>query len=74
MRLRSLPMSRAFEKVSASSATWKAIEIESHFTNGDKQRTRDIVRALIEKQVDIIVPWTTTTVQITMEMTQTIPS
>jgi putative ABC transport system substrate-binding protein len=51
----------------------KTIEIESHFTNGDKQRTRDIVKALIEKQVDIIVPWTTGTVQITMEMTQTIP-
>jgi putative ABC transport system substrate-binding protein len=45
----------------------KTIAIESHFTNGDKQRTRDIVGALIEKQVDIIVPWTTATVQITME-------
>jgi putative tryptophan/tyrosine transport system substrate-binding protein len=49
------------------------IEIESHFTNGDKQRARDILKVLIEKGVDVIVPWTTATVQLAMEMTQTIP-
>ncbi|MDH2348996.1 ABC transporter substrate-binding protein [Bradyrhizobium sp. SSUT77] len=51
----------------------KTIELESYFTNGDKQRTRDILRRLIDKEVDIIVPWTTATVQLTMEMTQSIP-
>jgi putative ABC transport system substrate-binding protein len=54
-------------------AEGKTIEIESYFTNGDKQRTRNVLKALIDKQIDIIVPWTTATVQIAMEMTQTIP-
>ena len=51
----------------------KTIEIESYFTDGDKQRTRDILRTLIDKEVDVIVPWTTATVQLAMEMTQSIP-
>jgi putative tryptophan/tyrosine transport system substrate-binding protein len=51
----------------------KTIEIESYFTNGHKQRTRDILKDLIDKEVDIIVPWTTATVQIAMEMTRSIP-
>ncbi|OAF01312.1 hypothetical protein AYJ54_30025 [Bradyrhizobium centrolobii] len=51
----------------------RTIEIESYFTDGDKQRARDILKGLIDKGVDVIVPWTTATVQLTMEMTQTIP-
>ncbi|TYO62137.1 hypothetical protein FXV83_34500 [Bradyrhizobium hipponense] len=54
-------------------AEGKTIAIEAYFTNGDKQHTRDILRTLIDKQVDIIVPWTTATVQLSMEMTQSIP-
>lgn len=51
----------------------KTIEIESYFTNGDRQRTRDILGTLIDRKVDIIVPWTTATVQLAMDMTQSIP-
>lgn len=51
----------------------KTIEIESYFTNGDKQRTREILKTLIDKEIDLIVPWTTSTVQLAMEMTQTVP-
>lgn len=51
----------------------RTIEIESYFTDGDKQRARDILKGLIDKGIDVIVPWTTATVQLTMEMTQTIP-
>jgi ABC-type uncharacterized transport system substrate-binding protein len=39
-------------------AEGKTIEIESYFTNGDKPSTRNVLKALIDKQIDIIVPWT----------------
>jgi putative ABC transport system substrate-binding protein len=51
----------------------KTIKLESYFTNGDAQRTRDILRAQIEAEVDIIVPWTTGTVRLAMEMTRSVP-
>lgn len=51
----------------------KTIEIESHFTDGDKDEARAILRSFIEKKVDVIVPWTTTTVQLAKAATQTIP-
>jgi putative tryptophan/tyrosine transport system substrate-binding protein len=51
----------------------KTIEIETYFTDGDKQRAREIVKTLIDRDIDIIVPWTTATVQLTMEITKTIP-
>jgi putative tryptophan/tyrosine transport system substrate-binding protein len=50
-----------------------AIGVDAHFTNGDKQRTRDILKSFVEGRVDVIVPWTTPTVQLAKEATQTIP-
>ena len=51
----------------------KTITIDAHFTNGDKQRTREILKSFVDSQVDVIVPWTTPTVQLAKEATQTIP-
>jgi putative tryptophan/tyrosine transport system substrate-binding protein len=51
----------------------KTIEIEAHFTDGDRQRARDVLKSFIDKRVDIIVPWTTPTVQLAKEANQTIP-
>lgn len=51
----------------------ETIEIEAHFTNGDRQRARDILNRFVEQQVDVIVPWTTPTVQIAKDVTRTIP-
>ena len=54
-------------------AEGKTITIESYFTNGDRQRIRDILKTLLDQNVDVLVPWTTGTVQLTMEMTQSVP-
>jgi putative ABC transport system substrate-binding protein len=51
----------------------RAVGIEAHFTNGDKQRARNILKSFVEGRVDLIVPWTTATVQLAKEATQTIP-
>ena len=50
----------------------KAVEIEAHFTNGDKQRTREVVQSFVERRVDIIVPRTAPTVQLAKEINPTI--
>jgi putative ABC transport system substrate-binding protein len=48
-------------------------DIETHFTDGDKQRATDAVKSFVERRFDIIVPWTTPTVQLAKEDNQTIP-
>jgi putative tryptophan/tyrosine transport system substrate-binding protein len=51
----------------------RAVEIESHFTDGNRQRTREVLQALVQKNVDVIVVWTSTAIQIAKEVTQTVP-
>lgn len=53
--------------------TGKTIDIDAHFTNGDKQRAREAVKSFVGRRFDIIVPWTTATVQLAKEENQTIP-
>ena len=49
------------------------VKIDAHFTNGDKPRAREILKSFIESRVDVIVAWTTPTVQLARETTQTVP-
>ena len=49
------------------------LTIEAHFTDGDRERTRETLRALIGRGVDILVAWTTPAAQIARELTQTVP-
>jgi putative ABC transport system substrate-binding protein len=51
----------------------RAVKIDAHFTNGDKQRAREVLKSFVESHVDVIVPWTTPTVQLAKETTQTVP-
>ena len=51
----------------------KTFDIETHFTDGDKPRARDAVRSFVERGFDVIVPWTTPTVQLAKEENQSIP-
>jgi putative ABC transport system substrate-binding protein len=51
----------------------RAIEIEAHFTNGDRPRAREIVKSFVDRRFEIIVPWTTPTVQLAKEVTETVP-
>lgn len=51
----------------------KSIEIETHFTNGDTASARAAVKSFAERKFDIILPWTTQTVQLAKEENQTIP-
>ena len=48
-------------------------KVDAHFTNGDKQRTREILKSFVESRMDVIVAWTTPTVQLARETTQTVP-
>jgi putative ABC transport system substrate-binding protein len=48
-------------------------KIDAHFTNGDKARAREILKSFVESRVDIILAWTTPTVQLARETTQTVP-
>jgi len=48
-------------------------KIDAHFTNGDKQRAQEILRSFVESRMDVIVAWTTPTVQLARETTQTVP-
>lgn len=50
----------------------KAVEIEAHFTNGDIERPREVVKSFVERRVDISVPWTTPTAQPAKEINPTI--
>lgn len=49
------------------------VKIDAHFTNGDKPRAREILRSFVESRVDVIVAWTTPTVQLARETTQAVP-
>ncbi|MBI5318247.1 ABC transporter substrate-binding protein [Bradyrhizobium sp.] len=49
------------------------IRLETHFTDGNKQRTREIIEALVAKPVDILVVWQTPAAHIAKEATKTIP-
>lgn len=49
------------------------IDLEYHFTDGNRDRTREVIQALIRKPVDILVVWQTPAVHIAKEATQTIP-
>ena len=51
----------------------KNIRLESHFTDGNKERTREIIQALVAKPVDILVVWQTPAVHIAKEATKSIP-
>jgi putative ABC transport system substrate-binding protein len=51
----------------------RAVTIEAHFTDGDRQRTRDVLKLLLERRVDILLPWATPTVQLAKAATQTVP-
>lgn len=48
-------------------------KIDAHFTNGDKPRAREILKSFVESRMDVIVAWTTPTVQLARETTQTVP-
>lgn len=49
------------------------VRIDAHFTNGDKARAREILKSFVESRVDVILAWTTPTVQLARETTQTVP-
>lgn len=49
------------------------LTIEAYFTDGDRERTRETLRALIGRGADILVAWTTPAAQIARELTQTVP-
>ncbi len=51
----------------------RAVEIETHFTDGNRQRTREVLQTLVQKNVDVVVVWTSTAIQIAKEVTQTVP-
>jgi putative ABC transport system substrate-binding protein len=47
--------------------------LESHFTDGNRERTREIIQALVARPVDILVVWQTPAAHIAKEATKTIP-
>jgi putative ABC transport system substrate-binding protein len=49
------------------------ISLEAFFTDGDPERTRAVLRALIAKQVDILIVRVSPVAQIAKEMTRTVP-
>jgi putative ABC transport system substrate-binding protein len=49
------------------------IDLEYYFTDGNRDRTREVIQALVKKPVDILVVWQTPAVHIAKEATQTIP-
>jgi putative tryptophan/tyrosine transport system substrate-binding protein len=49
------------------------ISLETFFTDGDQERTRAVVRTLIDEPVDILIARVTPVAQIAKEMTETIP-
>jgi|SRR5262245_10361215 putative ABC transport system substrate-binding protein len=51
----------------------KNIEIEVHFFDGDRERTQNAIRTLVQKRVDILVVRATPAAHIAKAMTQTIP-
>lgn len=51
----------------------KNIEIEPYFTNGNRERTQEVIRALLQKGVDILVVRATPVAHIAKEATRTTP-
>jgi putative ABC transport system substrate-binding protein len=51
----------------------KTIDIDARFTDGNKQRAQEATKSFLDRGVDIIVAWTTPTVQLVKEATQTVP-
>jgi len=51
----------------------KNIRLEAHFTDGNKEKTREVIQALVKKPVDILVVWQTPAVHIAKDSTATIP-
>lgn len=49
------------------------IRLESHFTDGNKERTRAIIQAMVARPVDILIVWQTPAVHIAKEATNSIP-
>lgn len=49
------------------------IRLESHFTDGNKERTRAIIQAMVARPVDILIVWQTPAVHIAKEATSSIP-
>ena len=50
-----------------------SIEVEAHFTDGNRERTQQIIRRLVENGVDILVVRATPVAHIAKDVTQTIP-
>jgi putative ABC transport system substrate-binding protein len=51
----------------------KNLDLEYYFTDGDRERTRTVVQALVKKPVDVLVVWQTPAAHIAKEATQKIP-
>jgi putative ABC transport system substrate-binding protein len=51
----------------------KNLKVESYFTDGNRQYTQEVIRALVDKPVDVLVVWQTPAAQIAKETTRTIP-
>jgi putative ABC transport system substrate-binding protein len=49
------------------------MSLEAFFTDGNQERTREVLRNLIDKQVDILIARVTPVAQIAKELTRTIP-
>lgn len=51
----------------------KNIEIESYFTDGNRDKTRDVLKSMVDRGFDILVVTATPAVHIAKELTQKIP-
>ncbi len=51
----------------------KTYTLDSHFTAGNREATKDVIHALVKKPVDVLVVWVTTAAHIAKDETQTIP-
>jgi putative ABC transport system substrate-binding protein len=47
----------------------KTVSIDAHFTNGNRQRARAALQSFVDGRVDVVVAWTTPTVQLAKEAT-----
>jgi putative ABC transport system substrate-binding protein len=49
------------------------LELESHFTDGNRDRTREVIQSLVKKPVDVLVVWQTPAVHIAKDEAGAIP-
>ena len=49
------------------------VDIDAHLTDGNRARAQDVVKSFLDRGVDLIVAWTTPTVQLVKDATQTVP-